>query len=105
MVLYGHTPPPAGVGQQHAVPRHRLRLRRPLTALRYPRRRSSRFPPSAVWYEPAKPFPTYERPSPQTTTREPDVLDITDVLGKRVVETAHHGRVTVRERTPPARSR
>ena len=25
------------------------------------------------------------------------MLDITDVLGKRVIETAHHGRITVRE--------
>ena len=29
--------------------------------------------------------------------RDPGVLDITDVLGKRVIETAHHGRITVRE--------
>jgi protein phosphatase len=28
--------------------------------------------------------------------REPDLLDITDVIGGRVVETAHRGRVTVR---------
>jgi len=29
--------------------------------------------------------------------RDPGVLNITDVLGKRVIETGHHGRVTVRE--------
>jgi protein phosphatase len=29
--------------------------------------------------------------------RAADQLDLTDVLGKRVIETAHHGRVTIRE--------
>ncbi len=29
--------------------------------------------------------------------RDPGVLDITDVMGKRVIETAYHGRITVRE--------
>ncbi len=28
---------------------------------------------------------------------KPDLLDLADVLGKRVVDTRHHGRVTVRE--------
>ena len=38
MVLYGHTPDArAGVGQQHAVPRHRLRVRRPADRAALPR--------------------------------------------------------------------
>ncbi len=34
--------------------------------------------------------------------RDPDVLDITDVMGTRVVETKHHGRVSVREENAAA---
>ena len=36
-------------------------------------------------------------PTSPAARRDPGVLDITDVLGKRVIETAHHGRITVRE--------
>jgi protein phosphatase len=48
-------------------------------------------PAEQVWYEPAKPFlvPTPARPD--------DVLDVDDVLGRRSVETRHHGRITIGE--------
>jgi len=71
-----------------------------LTALRDPEREIVDVPALRVWYEPAKPFLPSEQFAPtaeQGGRREPDLLDITDVIGKRVVETAHHGRVTVGE--------
>ncbi|MFW5899406.1 MAG: polynucleotide kinase-phosphatase, partial [Jiangellaceae bacterium] len=47
--------------------------------------------------------PDAERPpSAGAVRRDPDVLDLTDVAGKRVVQTAHHGRVTVREENTAA---
>ncbi|WDZ83651.1 polynucleotide kinase-phosphatase [Micromonospora cathayae] len=98
-----------------------------LTALRYPEKQLVAVPAERVWYEPARPFPPAVPPGTSTAVtptwpgptdagpaasgsagpgsadgvtggaREPDLLDITDVLGRRVVETRHHGRVTVRE--------
>jgi protein phosphatase len=71
----------------------------------------------AVHYEPARPFPVHPGlaggeggdgavpasgapgPTPAATgvgRRDPDLLDIGDVTGDRVVETRHHGRVSVR---------
>ena len=61
-VVYGHTPmPDAGVGQQHHLPGHRMRVRRQLTALRYPEREMVSVPAQRVWYEPVRPL-TPEEP-------------------------------------------
>ncbi len=47
--------------------------------------------------------PDAERaPGPGAVRRDLDVLDLTDVIGKRIVETSHHGRVTVREENTAA---
>jgi protein phosphatase len=43
------------------------------------------------YYAPAKPLHVASAPA-----REPDVLDITDVTGRRVIETSAHGRLSVR---------
>ena len=99
MVLYGHTPTPEPEWVNNTLCLDTgCVFGGKLTALRYPEKEIVSVPAERVWYEPAKPFPTSgEVEARRTTTREPDVLDITDVSGKRVVETAHHGRVTVRE--------
>jgi protein phosphatase len=114
MVLYGHTPTPEAewVNNTMCLDTGCVFGGR-LTALRYPEREVVSVPAEQVWYDPIKPFPagteqlsgTYRAPgrnAPDNSggsvgVREPDQLDITDVLGKRVIETAHHGRVTVRE--------
>ena len=63
MVVYGHTPVPTPewVNNTH-LPRHRLRVRRPLTALRYPERELVSVPAEQVWYEPVKPLPASAEP-------------------------------------------
>jgi protein phosphatase len=78
MVLYGHTPTPeaAWVNNTMCLDTGCV-FGGKLTGLRYPEREVVSVPAEKVWYEPAKPFD--------------------DVLGKRIIETAHHGRVTVRE--------
>jgi protein phosphatase len=94
-----------------------------LTALRYPEKETVSVPAERAWYEPARPFPAglaatadtgggpsgrldAERrpggsggspPRAGTVQRDPGVLDIQDVLGKRIVETRLHGRVTIPE--------
>jgi protein phosphatase len=84
-----------------------------LTALRYPERELVSVPAARVYYEPARPFPANEAAGAAVETaayqadgsaarRDPDVLDIADVTGRRTVETSRHGRITVREENAAA---
>ncbi|MEJ7630118.1 MAG: polynucleotide kinase-phosphatase [Nocardioidaceae bacterium] len=101
MVLYGHTPvpEPEWVNNTLCLDTGCVFGGR-LTALRYPEKKLVSVIADRVWYEPTKPFPVAAG-SPVDTQpdagRASDQLELTDVLGKRVVETAHHGRLTVRE--------
>ena len=68
-----------------------------LTALRYPERELVSVPAAEVYYEPAKPFPANadaarRAPTPQAVASR-TVLDITDVTGKRVIETRYQKRI------------
>jgi protein phosphatase len=112
MVLYGHTPTPEPewVNNTLCLDTGCVFGGR-LTALRYPEKELVSVPAERVWYEPARPLlsPNASRTaddpdltgvmsaSPAPARRDPGVLDITDVLGKRVIETGYQGRVTVRE--------
>ncbi|HEX5496768.1 MAG TPA: polynucleotide kinase-phosphatase, partial [Mycobacteriales bacterium] len=104
-VLYGHTPVPVPewVNNTLCLDTGCVFGGR-LSALRYPERELVSVPAERVWYEPAAPFPRdggAAAPA-EAGRRDPDMLDITDVLGRRVVETGHHGRVTVREENAAA---
>jgi protein phosphatase len=104
-VLYGHTPTPRPVWVNNTMCLDTgCVFGGHLTALRYPEREIVQVPAERVWYEPAKPFPAGSEAAEDgmpgaegAGRRDPDVLDVTDVLGKRVVETALAGRVTVAE--------
>ena len=92
MVLYGHTPTPVPQWVNNTMCLDTgVVFGGHLTALRYPSKEIVQVPAEQVWYEPAKPFLV------PATTRPDDVLDIEDVLGRRSVETRHHGRITIEE--------
>jgi protein phosphatase len=98
MVLYGHTPTPTAEWINNTICLDTgCVFGGNLTALRYPEKEIVQVPAERVWYEPAKPL--YPEPGGATTpsSREPDVLDVNDVMGKRTIDTRHHGRVTIDE--------
>ncbi|WP_232662988.1 polynucleotide kinase-phosphatase [Pseudonocardia sp. TRM90224] len=90
-VVYGHTPVPEAEWINNTICLDTGAVfGGALTALRYPEREIVSVDAQQVWYEPARPL-VPDAPSP----REPDVLDIADVTGKRIVTAQHHGNVTV----------
>ena len=69
-----------------------------LTALRYPEKEIVSVPARRVYYEPAKPLASAQAATVLSQQHEQDdVLDIDDVIGKRIIETRLHGNLTVRE--------
>ncbi|HWL36833.1 MAG TPA: polynucleotide kinase-phosphatase [Frankiaceae bacterium] len=106
-VVYGHTPvpEPEWVNNTLCVDTGCVFGGR-LTALRYPERTLVSVPAERVWYEPVKPFLPADQLAPhldgEAGRREPDVLDITDVLGQGGVQTRLQGRVSVREENAAA---
>ncbi len=101
MVLYGHTPTPTPEWVNNTLCLDTgVVFGGHLTALRYPEKQVVQVVAERVWYEPAKPFPTAgqiaDSAAGTNAGRGEDELDLTDVLGKRVVETAHHGRISIR---------
>jgi protein phosphatase len=93
-VLYGHTPTPDAEWVNGTMCLDTgVVFGGKLSALRYPEREVVAVPAERTWYEPVRPLVSESAPAP---AREPDVLDIGDVTGKRQVDTRHHGRITVR---------
>ena len=104
VVVYGHTPVPAAEWLNNTVCVDTgCVFGGRLTALQYPERTLVSVPAARVYHAPAKPFPAVSGPgagpgaSSAASRREPDVLDIADVSGSRVVETAYLPRVGVRD--------
>ena len=103
-VLYGHTPVPTPewVNDTLCLDTGCVFGGR-LTALRYPERELVSVAARQTYYEPAHPFLPEGNAAPPVEPRRADgVLDVDDVLGKRVVETRLAGRVTVREENAAA---
>ena len=106
MVVYGHTPvaEPAWLNRTINVDTGCV-FGGKLTALRYPEQELVSVPAARVYYEPIKPL---AEPAPNghshgaSETRTANLLDIDDVLGKRIVETRLRGNITVREENSAA---
>jgi protein phosphatase len=99
LVVYGHTPVPEPLSLNNTVNIDTgCVFGGKLTAFRYPEREIVSVPAHKVYYEPARPF------LPETTQQErdtqqihDDVLDIEDVVGKRLIDTRLLPKITIRE--------
>jgi protein phosphatase len=96
MVAYGHTPVPAAEWVNGTICLDTgCVFGGALTALRYPEREIVSVPARRAYFEPVRPLG--DAPA-AASAREAAELNITDVLGKRIVETRLTGQtVTIRE--------
>lgn len=99
LVVYGHTPVPEPLWLNNTVNIDTgCVFGGRLTALRYPEREIVSVPARAVYYESRKPFLPAEAIAERAAQHAADdVLDIEDVVGKRIVDTRLVSRITIRE--------
>jgi protein phosphatase len=100
MVVYGHTPvaEPEWLNRTINIDTGCV-FGGKLTALRYPEKELVSVPARQTYYEPAKPFlANPEDAAPLSAQQQhDDLLDIDDVLGKRLISTRLHRNITIRE--------
>lgn len=99
-IVYGHTPVPEPEWLNRTINIDTgCVFGGRLTALRYPERELVSVPALRTYAESKKPFIPEDQRAPLLTAqqRHDDVLDIADVIGKRIVLTRLSGNVTIRE--------
>ncbi len=98
-VVYGHTPVPEPQWVNRTINIDTgCVFGGKLTALRYPERELISVPAYQMYYQPIKPFlDEADEQSTLKTHRTDDILNIDDVLGKRLISTRLHHNVTIRE--------
>jgi protein phosphatase len=99
MVVYGHTPvsEPQWLNRTVNIDTGCV-FGGKLTALRYPEKELVSVPAHKTYYEPIKPLVASASGTGLSQQQQhEDVLDIEDVIGKRIVETRLHGNLTIRE--------
>ena len=105
MVVYGHTPVPEPEWLNRTVDIDTgCVFGGRLTALRYPEREFVAVDALHTYAQPSRPFlaPEVPGPVPSAQQQHDDVLDIEDVIGKRIVSTKWHGNITIREENAAA---
>lgn len=105
MVVYGHTPvaEPEWLNRTINIDTGCV-FGGKLTALRYPEKEIVSVPALKTYYEPAKPFLPAEAVTPPLSAQQQldDLLDIDDVIGKRIISTRLHHNITIREENATA---
>jgi protein phosphatase len=100
MVVYGHTPiaEPEWLNRTINIDTGCV-FGGKLTALRYPERELVSVPALHTYYESVKPFLAEEASAPALTAQQQldDLLDIEDVIGKRIINTRLNRTITIRE--------
>jgi len=101
MVIYGHTPVPQPDWLNRTINIDTgCVFGGSLTALRYPERELLSIPARATYAQPIRPLvAAAAEAAPSLTSQQihDDLLDIDDVIGKRIVTTRLHHNVTIRE--------
>jgi len=93
--LRPHPGPRGRLDQQDDLYRHGCVFGGSLTALRYPERELVSVPAREMYYEPVRPLSPVS--SSVESLREPGELDLSDVVGKRIIATTLTHSVTIRE--------
>ena len=100
MVVYGHTPiaEPEWLNRTINIDTGCV-FGGKLTALRYPERELVSVPALHTYYESVKPFLAESEIAPALTAQQQldDLLDIEDVIGKRIINTRLNRTITIRE--------
>ena len=99
-VVYGHTPVPESEWLNNTINIDTgCVFGGRLTALRWPERELVSVPARRTWAEPSRPFlpAGVTAPALNAQQRHDDVLDIADVLGKRLIETRLARKITIPE--------
>ncbi len=104
-MVYGHTPVPEPVWLNNTVNIDTgCVFGGRLTALRYPEQRIVSVPARRTYYEPARPFLPEQAREPARLAQhaDDDVLDLADVVGKRLIDTRLKPKITIREENAAA---
>lgn len=97
-VVYGHTPVPEPEWLNRTINIDTgCVFGGRLTALRYPEKELVSVPAGHTYATPAKPFQPAVEPALTAQQELDDLLDLEDVLGKRLISTRLHRNVTIRE--------
>lgn len=105
MVVYGHTPvaEPEWLNRTINIDTGCV-FGGKLTALRYPERELVSVPALKTYYESAKPFLQAAESALALSAQQQldDLLDLEDVIGKRIIQTRLHRNITIREENATA---
>ncbi len=97
-VVYGHTPVPEAEWLNKTIDIDTgCVFGGKLTALRYPEEELVEVEAKKVYCEPVKPIVQQEVPELSQQQKYDDLLDIDDVIGKRIVQTRLRNNITIRE--------